>query len=117
MFHNKVWLNRLYLIAIPLVLVLLFTNFFQTTKYTQPVSASTQPIFHPGCGTANIDGYVDLNEWAAADSLLLPMANADTPLDGTFYVMQSGADLFLGFTINDDEITYDPVGKFGIKGI
>jgi len=60
-----------------------------TTQYFQPVFASTQPVFYPGCGSANIDGNVDPNEWAAADSLLLPMANADTPLDGTFYVMQS----------------------------
>jgi len=116
MFHNKVRLTRLSVIAILIVMMLLFTNGNKSINSILTVSATTQPIFHPGCGTANIDGNVDPNEWYTADSLLLPMVNADTPLSGTFYVMQSGADLYLGFTINDDEITYDPVGKFGIKG-
>ncbi|MEA3327372.1 MAG: hypothetical protein U9R53_08700 [Chloroflexota bacterium] len=59
---------------------------------------------------------MDPNEWATADSLSLPMVNADTPLTGTFYVMQSGTDLYFGFTIDDDEYTQDPDGLFGIKG-
>jgi len=115
MYHN---LKRktIFLITITLALLFLSTNAFQTTQSIQPVSAFFQPLFHPGYGTATIDGYVDPVEWATADSLSLPMLGGSGALTGTFYVMQSATDLYLGFTIDDDEYTQDPEGLYGIYG-
>ena len=105
-----------FLTVITLVLLLLSTSAFQSNQFIQYVSANSQPLFHPGYGTATIDGYIDPVEWATAASLSLPMYSADTPLTGTFYVMQTATDLYFGFTIDDDEFTQDPVGKWGIYG-
>lgn len=105
-----------FLTVISLVLLLLSTSAFQSNHFIQYVSANSQPLFHPGYGTATIDGYIDPVEWATADSLSLPMYSADTPLTGTFYVMQTATDLYFGFTIDDDEFTLDSVGKWGIYG-
>lgn len=98
-----------------LSMLLLSLAVLGTKPSPQPVYANTQPIFHPGYGIATIDGVIDPNEWATADSLSLPMQFGDSALTGTFYVMQTSTDLYMGFTIDDDEYTQDPVGKYGIK--
>ena len=59
--------------------------------------------FQPGFGTATIDGYIDEEEWASADSHTLQMTN--TTMEGTLYVMEDGTNLYLGFEIDDDEFT------------
>jgi hypothetical protein len=76
------------------------------------VRAVSMHQFEPGIGSAVIDGYVDPTEWAAADSYALTMTNST--MTGTLYVMQSMTDLYLGFTIDDDEFTTGE--KFGLYG-
>jgi len=98
-----------------LILLLLPLSALHPAHSLQPVFANAQPVFYPGPGAATIDGVIDPTEWATAASLSLPMQFGDTQLTGTFYVMQSSTDLYFGFTIDDDEYTQDPVGKYGIK--
>ena len=76
------------------------------------VWAVSEHLFIPGIGSAVIDGYIDPTEWAAADSYALTMTSST--MTGTLYVMQSLTDLYLGFTIDDDEFTTGK--KFGLYG-
>lgn len=76
------------------------------------VWAVSEHLFIPGIGSAVIDGYIDPTEWAAADSYALTMTSST--MTGTLYVMQSLTDLYLGFTIDDDEFTTgEKVGLYG----
>ena len=71
-----------------------------------PVWASSAHLFHPGFGEATIDGNIDSSEWATADSYSLLMYNSVSSIHtGTLYVMQSETDLYLGFTVDDDEFS------------
>jgi len=76
------------------------------------VRAVSEHLFIPGIGSAVIDGNIDPTEWAAADSYALTMTTST--MTGTLYVMQSLTDLYLGFTIDDDEFTTGE--KFGLYG-
>jgi len=67
------------------------------------VRADSAHLFIPGIGNAVIDGYIDPTEWAAADSYALTMTNST--MTGTLFVMQNKTDLYLGFTIDDNEFT------------
>ncbi len=69
------------------------------------VSATSSYLFHPGYGTPIIDGNVETNEWAAADTYTQVMFGSDTGLTGTLYVLQDRENLYLGFIIDDDELT------------
>ncbi len=115
MFHSKFQFKYL---LIPVILILFLPSLLtlQTSQPMKSVFANSQPIFHPGYGTATIDGLIESTEWAAADSLSLPMFPSSSGLTGTFYVMQTAADLYFGFVIDDDEFTQDSVGSYGIYG-
>ncbi len=85
-----------------------------TLSQQSPVSAASFYDFIPGYGTPTIDGNVDASEWAEADSYSQVMDGSATGLTGTLYVMQDWENLYLGFIINDDELT---VGDwYGILG-
>lgn len=78
------------------------------------VSATSFYLFHPGFGTPSIDGNIEANEWAMADTYTQVMFGSDTGLIGTLYVLQDRENLYLGFIIDDDELT---VGDwYGILG-
>lgn len=68
-----------------------------------PVSAASSYLFHPGFGTAVIDGHIEASEWVEADSYSLVLTASS--MTGTLYVMQSATDLYLGFVVDDDEFT------------
>lgn len=90
--------------------VLLFPSNHQT-----PVWAASAYLFHPGLGSATLDGYIQPGEWAGADSLTLTMAGSSYPDPvGTLYVMQSPTDLYLGFAVDAQELTQDDL--YGIYG-
>lgn len=114
--HFKPAFRNLILLIIAVVLLGLTVPVFQEPQSSNSVFANGQPVFYPGYGTATIDGVIDEGEWSSADSLTLPMVGGDTALNGTFYVMQTGTVLYFGFSIDDDEYTQDPVGKYGIYG-
>jgi hypothetical protein len=69
------------------------------------VSATSYYLFHPGFGSPTIDGHVETSEWAAADTYTHVMVGSDTGLEGTLYVLQDQDNLYLGFIIDDDELT------------
>ena len=69
------------------------------------VSATSLYLFHPGFGSPTIDGNVETSEWAAADTYTHVMVGSDTGLEGTLYVLQDQDNLYLGFIIDDDELT------------
>ncbi len=78
------------------------------------VSASSFYLFHPGFSKPTIDGNIETSEWAAADTYTQVMYGSNTGLTGTLYVMQDKENLYLGFIIDDDELT---VGNwYGILG-
>jgi hypothetical protein len=71
-----------------------------------PVLAVSTHLFHPGIGTATIDGLIGVEEWSNADSYTILMEHSVAPdLYGTLYVMQSETDLYFAFNVNDDELT------------
>lgn len=76
------------------------------------VSADSYYLFHPGFGVPTIDGNVESSEWAAADTYSQVMQGST--LTGTLYVLQDYQNLYLGFVIDDDELT---IGNwYGILG-
>lgn len=97
------------IIVMAVTLSLIFTPFQQTM-----VSATSFYDFIPGYGTPTIDGNVEVSEWAEADSYTQVMVGSTTGLTGTLYVLQDWENLYLGFIIDDDELT---VGDwYGILG-
>jgi len=78
-------------------------------------SRTSHHLFHPGFGVAVIDGYIEVAEWANADTYTLPMY-PDSPesMTGKLYVMQSQTDFYLAFEITDNEMT--TTEKNGIYG-
>jgi hypothetical protein len=72
-----------------------------------PVSAYSGDIFGPACGAAVMDGQVNPVEWSSASSQTFEMISpGGTPaFTGTLYVMNSGTNLYMGFTVNDDEFS------------
>jgi hypothetical protein len=79
-------------------------------------SAGADSIFGPACGKATIDGIVDPDEWSSASkqTFLMESPVVKEPFTATLYVMNSGNNLYMGITINDDEFT--PVGTWLPQG-
>lgn len=99
------------------LLGLIILSFFllHPTDNLPPVWAASAHLFHPGIGTATINGSIEASEWVAADTYSLLMWNASSSsLTGTLYVMQSDTDLYLGFTVDDDEFTTGSI--YGLYG-
>lgn len=71
------------------------------------VSAHSSDTFGPACGAPVIDGEVNTSEWAGASqqTFLMSVPNSATPFTTTLYVMNSANYLYLGITINDDEMS------------
>jgi hypothetical protein len=103
-------LTKIFILA--LSCFILGSLFFQPSPDLPSVNASMHYLFHPGFGTAVIDGNVDASEWANADSYTTPVGVYG--LTGTLYVMQSSTDLYLGFVVDDDELTIG--NKWGLTG-
>ena len=83
-----------------------------TSNQPTLVSAESSYLFHPGFGTPIIDGNVEASEWAAADTYTQTMVTST--LTGTLYVLLDKQNLYLGFIIDDDELT---IGNwYGILG-
>jgi hypothetical protein len=74
---------------------------------TGDVSAHPSDAYGPACGAATIDGIVDPDEWASAASQTFQMVNPGSgdPFTATLYIMNSGYYLYMGITINDDELS------------
>jgi hypothetical protein len=90
---------------LPFVSRFLIIIFILLLSPSQPISvfADSSYLFHPGYGTPVIDGNVDATEWSDADTYTQVMY-AST-LTGTLYVLQDNTNLYLGFVIDDDELT------------
>ena len=71
------------------------------------VSAHVGSPFGPKCGSAVIDGNVDASEWSTASKMTFEMVhpNSPVPFTATLYVMNSNNYLYMGITINDDELS------------
>jgi len=69
------------------------------------VSANDYPALAAGFGTATIDGVIDASEWAAADSVSVQMIFSSPTLNGSLSVMQDSTNLYLGFSVDDDELS------------
>jgi len=112
---NRLGIGSIKLIrsVIFIVCCLILSSLFLRPSTDLPaVHASMHYLFHPGFGTATIDGNVEVNEWANADTYTSAMYGSD--LTGTLHVMQSSTNLYLGFVVDDDELT---VGyKWGLTG-
>lgn len=94
-----------FIFVLALFLLLCFIVVRPSVNQSQVWAASAH-LFHPGIGEATIDGNIEVDEWAAADSYSLLMYNSiSSTHTGTLYVMQSQTDLYLGFTVDDDEFT------------
>lgn len=94
-------------LAVVLVSALLF-GALQISSPGAPgvVSAVTYPELYPNYGVATIDGQIHDLEWAAADSVPFT-TEGPTAIAGTFYVMQSQTDLYLGVKLLDDEFNQE----------
>lgn len=95
------------IIKIALLIALASTLLFSILPFANPhspqsASANTYPDLYPGSGVATIDGYIDPVEWANADSVSFTTAGF-LEISGTFYVMQSQTELYLGVTLADDK--------------
>jgi hypothetical protein len=108
-------LNRLYRRLGQIIGFTIITSTLLLTPYQHTsVSATSYYLFHPGFGTPIIDGNVEFSEWAAADTYTQAMVGSNTGLTGTLYVLQDKENLYLGFIIDDDELT---IGNwYGILG-
>ncbi|PKO12063.1 MAG: hypothetical protein CVU39_25940 [Chloroflexi bacterium HGW-Chloroflexi-10] len=78
---------------------------FNSSATIHKVSASDDPALAAGFGTAAIDGVIDPTEWAAADVASIQMIFSSPYLNGSLYVMQDSTNLYLGFTVDDDELS------------
>ena len=98
--------NRFYFrLAKNIVFMLIILALLLTPYQLSLVSATSYYLFHPGFGTPTIDGNVETSEWAAADTYTQVMHGSNTGLTGSLYVLQDKENLYLGFIIDDDELT------------
>lgn len=97
--------NNVFIIDVPRVFRFVIIIFLILHTPFQPtlVSADSSYLFHPGFGKPTIDGIVETSEWANADTYTQVMVNST--LTGTLYVLQDNSNLYLGFVIDDDELT------------
>lgn len=79
-------------------------------------SAHSRDGFGPACGSAALDGVVNLDEWSSASTQTFQMVRpgGGTPFTATLYVMNSVHYLYMGITINDDE--FSPYGQWLPRG-
>lgn len=97
--------NNFFMNYIPIVsktLIILFILFLSSLQ-PNPVLADSSYLFHPGYGTPVIDGNVDAIEWSEADTYTQVMSGST--LIGTLFVLQDHTNIYLGFVIDDDELT------------
>ena len=82
---------------------------FMVTQIHVPGGASAHPVdsYGPACGAATVDGSIGQQEWAAAAkrTFLMVAPNIGEPFNATLYVMNSGHYLYIGVTINDDDLS------------
>lgn len=71
------------------------------------VSAHSGHVFGPACGAATIDGVVKPGEWNGASRKTFAMVNPSggNSFTATLYVMNGVGGLYLGITIDDDELS------------
>jgi len=113
MIKNKWPFNRLYRRLTKIIYFTVIAMALLLTSNQLPlVSAESYYLFHPGFGTPIIDGNVEASEWAAADTYTQTMVVST--LTGTLHVLLDNQNLYLGFIIDDDELT---IGNwYGILG-
>jgi len=106
MFKTELFYNRFYFwLAKNIVFMLIILALLITPYQLSLVSATSYYLFHPGFGTPVIDGNVEISEWAAADTYTQVMYGSNTDLTGSLYVLQDKENIYLGFIIDDDELT------------
>lgn len=93
------------LIALASTLLFSFVP-LESQESPRSVSANTYPDLFPGLGIATIDGLIDPVEWANADSVSFTTEGA-AEISGTFYVMQSDTELYIGVSLADDELNQE----------
>lgn len=78
--------------------------------------AESAVIINATCGVPTIDGNISTIEWSDAATLTVQMITNPpvSPFTTTLYVMNSANYLYLGYTINDDELS--PRAEFLSKG-
>lgn len=111
----KIHLIRLFICA--LAILIGYITFISILDYlSKDASAHTDAGFGPACGRATLDGNVDPEEWGGASTQTFPMdsPSGKEPFTATLYIMNSGNNLYMGITINDDEFT--PVGTWLPQG-
>jgi hypothetical protein len=98
--------RRLSILIASIVLSTVITiTYISLLSKSQDAYAHSGDVFVSACGTATIDGQVSAFEWISATTLtfqLVPVGAADV-FTGTFHMMNGGAYLYFGFTINDNE--------------
>lgn len=97
------WLSTSILLAMAAFTVLIL-NLSYAPAY---VSAHSADVFGPACGAAVVDGKVNPGEWSSASTKTFQMVNpgAGAPFTATLYVMNGAHYLYMGMTINDDELS------------
>jgi len=105
-------IKRVLFIALAFTLII---SFLPLASHESPrsVSANTYPNLFPGVGIATIDGLIDPIEWANADSVSFTTEGV-AEIAGTFYVMQSDTELYLGVSLADDEFNQEYL--YGLYG-
>jgi len=102
--------------GIPLLIVALAALVLGLKQPPSNVSANAGDTFGPACGTAVMDGIVNPGEWSSAATQTFQMYSpgSATPFTATLYVMNSGHNLYIAITINDDE--FSTVGQWLPQG-
>ncbi len=102
-FAKPVW------IVLALLMAFGFLSAIMSGFGNSSIDVSAHPVetFGPACGAALIDGEVDALEWSAAytQTFLMIVSGQATPFTATLHVMNSANNLYLGITINDDELS------------
>jgi hypothetical protein len=105
---KPIWLSTSILLAMAAFTVLILNLQYSPMN----VSAHSGDVFGPACGAAIVDGKINAAEWANASKKTFQMfsPSAAEPFTATLYVMNGAHYLYLGITINDDELS--TVGEF-----
>lgn len=105
----RIWkIHFIRLFICTLAILLGYLAFLSIIDYSsKDASAHTDTGFGPACGRATLDGNVDPDEWSSASTQTFQMESPGSiePFTATLYVMNSGNNLYMGITINDDEFT------------
>lgn len=111
---SKRCLKRLLCNSIFLVIVLtgliILLSFFSSNH----VFANGGPALIPGLGAATIDGVIDSTEWSTASTYNQLMTDREPNLNGTIYLMQDNTSLYIGFSVDDDELSN--INWYGLLG-